>query len=62
MKHLDEIGPAGLLGDFGGLAGLGGCDLLEQVSIICVLHNNAQSGGAVLHEALFVHDDVRVLD
>ena len=52
VEHLNDVGPAGLLGDFGRLFGLG--YLLQQIAIVRILHNDAKSGSPVLHEALFV--------
>ena len=52
VEHLNEVGPAGLLGDFGRLFGLG--YLLQQVAIVRILHNDTKSGSPVFHEALFV--------
>lgn len=40
-EHLDEVGPAGLLGNLGLLARASEGDFLKQVTTVGVLHNDA---------------------
>ena len=60
VQHLNEIRPAGLLGNFRRFTRLRRRDLLQQVTIVRVFHDNAKSRSAVFHKALFVGDDVRM--
>ena len=60
VQHLDEIRPTSLFWYFGRFSWFCRSDLLEQVTIVRVLHHNAKGWGAVFHEALLVWDDVRM--